>query len=114
MVEKIDRLESEYEGRITVLLESRRSKQDGLEAMRCSRADNSAESTHRLARRLSIVWEIVEPPLNPERRAKLANDSPLDTIELERRTIGSRYSKAHYCFFSSIVQMSLCLSPIVK
>ena len=107
MVEKIDRLEPKNERRITVLLQSRRSKQDCLETMRCTSSYDSSKPAHRITSRLSIVRKIVEPPLHFERSIQLTYQAPLGWCEIEWRTL-------HYCLLSSIVQMSLCLSPIVK
>ena len=96
-----------------MLLEGDCSKQSCLETVRGTSTDDTSKSAHRVASRLPVIWQVVEPPLNLEWSIQLPHNTALDGIELERRTIDSRYSEAHYCFFSSIVQMSLCLSPMV-
>src|SRR6185503_256829 len=100
-------LESKNQWRITVLLESRRSKQNCFQAMRRTSSHNSPKSAHRVTGWLSVVRKIVEPPLHFERSSELTYNAPLARCEIEWRAL-------HYCLLSSIVQMSLCLSPIVK
>ena len=84
-----------------MLLESRRGEKHRFETVRSSRANDSAKPAHCFTCRLSIVWEVVEPSLNKQRSGKPANYSPLVRSEIHYRS-------------SSIVQISLCLSPIVK
>lgn len=100
-----------------MLLEGDSSKQRCLETMRSASAHDTAEPAHRVASRLAVVRKIVEPPLNSERSAKRVYQAALDRRERQCGRIdpGSiRESISHYCFFSSMVQTSLCLSPIVK
>ena len=117
MIEKIDGLEAEDERWIAMLLEDCCSKQCSLEAMCSSRAYNAAKSAHRVTCCFSIVRQIVEPPLYRERSAQLIDEPPLTRSELERGRSNFRCAGEtgrHYCFFSSIVQTSLCRSPMVK
>lgn len=90
-----------------MLLQSRRSEQDCLETMRCTSSHDSPKPAHGITSRLAIVRKIVEPPLHFVRSIQLAYYAPLGCCEIEWRAL-------HYCLLSSIVQMSLCLSPIVK
>ena len=100
-----------------MLLESNCSKERSLETMRGASANNSAKSAHRITGSLTIVRQVVEPPLNTERTAELTHNASLSGCKRECRRNNSRCIgelRAHYCFLSSIVQMSLCLSPMVK
>lgn len=117
MIEQVYRLEAQHERRMAVLLENGRGEQCCFETVSSARACDTSKPPHRVTSRLSIVWEIVQPSLNRERCAKLVYKSPLTRSELKCRWLNSRWigeSRSHYCFFSSIVQMSLCRSPIVK
>ena len=117
MIEKIDRLEPKYQRRISMLLESDSSEQCCLETMRSARAHDTTNSAHSVACRLAIVWKIIEPSLNNERRTQRVYQAPLDRRKRQCGGIdpGSiRESISHYCFLSSMVQTSLCLSPTVK
>jgi hypothetical protein len=117
MIEKIDRLESKYERRKPVLLERDRGKERSLETMSRASANHSAKSSHGVACRFSIVWKLVQPSLNSRRSLERVDDAALGPRQRNGRRIDPgriRETILHYFFFKSIVQISLCLSPIVK
>jgi hypothetical protein len=100
-----------------MLLESGCSEENRLEAVSRSGSHYPAKPPHRLAGSLAIVRKRVEPVLHCARCAKHVDKATLDWREVKRRRSDfrcSRKRRAHYCFFSSIVQMSLSRSPIVK
>ena len=110
MIEKIDGLEAEDERGISVLLEDRCGKQRCLETMGSSRARHAAKPAHCISGSLPVVGEIVQPSLDRERSTQLIDEPPLTRSELERGRLNFRRAGEtgrHYCFFSSIVQMSL-------
>jgi hypothetical protein len=78
VIQKIDRLESKYQRRISMLLECDSGEQRCLETMRGASANDTAESAHRVACRLAVVGKIVEPPLNSERGAQRIYQAALD------------------------------------
>ncbi len=90
VIEKIDRLEAEYQWWIAVLLECDCCEERCLETMRGARPDDTAKSTHRVASRLSIVWQFVEPSLDREWSAQSVDDSPLDCSQGQRGRDDSR------------------------
>jgi hypothetical protein len=117
VIEQVDRLEAEHERRIPVLFENSRGKQCSFETVSSARARDTAKAAHGVSGRLSIVWKVVEPSLNRQRRAELVYESPLAGGKLQCGWLNSRWigqACCHYCFFNSIVQMSLCRSPMVK
>lgn len=83
MVEQIDGFEAEYEWRISVLFEDGCCEERGLEAVNGSRSQDSSKSSHRVACRLGVVRELVEPSLNLERSAKLPDELALCPCERE-------------------------------
>ena len=100
-----------------MLLECDCSKQCSLETVSSASTHDSAKSTHRITCGLTIVRQVVEPALDCKRSTELVYNATLGARELERWRNNSRRvgkPRAHYCFFSSIVQILLCLSPIVK
>src|SRR5688500_16365122 len=79
VVELIDRLEAQNERWITMLLESHRRKQGGLQAMRATLGYDAAEAAQRRAggRRFGVVRKSVEVALHGQRRAEPADQPPL-------------------------------------
>src|SRR5688572_16119707 len=87
MVELVDRFEAKYQRRISVLLENGSCEKSCLEAMGRSCANHAAKSTHRLARRLGVVGQIVQPALNRQWCAKLVNQPAFSRRQIETRRL---------------------------
>src|SRR5215213_2842303 len=77
MIEKVDRLESKYERRISVLLECNRREHCGLETMRGTRAHYTTKPAHGVAGSLSIVWKPVQPFLHEPGSSERVYDATL-------------------------------------
>ena len=68
-----------------MLLKDRRGRQRGLEAVRRSRPDDSAEAAQRLTAALDVVGKGVEPALDRGWRSQSRDEPPLDGCERLRR-----------------------------
>lgn len=83
VVEEVDRLESQKERGIAVLLENDSGSEGGFEAVSLSGANDPAECPHRIAALLIVVWERVQPALNRGRRTKPVDQPLLGRGEFE-------------------------------
>lgn len=83
VVEEVNRLESQKERRIAVLLENDSGSEGGFEAMSLSRANYPTECPHRIAALLTVVWKRVQPALNRGRRTKPVDQPLLGRGEFE-------------------------------
>lgn len=96
VIEKIDRFEAKNERRIAVLLEKRCREQRSFEAVSSSCSHYTAKPTHRVACRLTIVWQIIQPALYRERRAEIVDEASLHCLEVQMRCINLRcIGKSH-------------------
>ncbi len=81
MIEEIDRLETEHQRRVVMLLEYGCGEQNCLETMRRARSNDTAEAAHRVTVFLRIVRKIVEPSLHGDGRVKPSNQPALGRRE---------------------------------
>ena len=68
-----------------MLLENCCSEKRCLETMSGSRANDAAKSAHRKARRLGVVWKIIQPSLNCCGSPKLVDDPSLGWSQSQPR-----------------------------
>jgi hypothetical protein len=96
VIEKVDRLESENERRIAMLLKQRCSEQCGFETVSGSRSHYTAKSTHRVAGWFSIIWQVVQPPLHREWCTQFVDEASFRCFERQARWIDLRcIGKSH-------------------
>src|SRR5262249_9614491 len=79
MIELIDRLEAQDEGRMLVLFQDDGREERRFQTVRAPVGDDASKGSERgpVRRRLGVVGKVIQVPLNRERSSQSCDESPL-------------------------------------